>query len=136
MLQILAQELMSDTALYVDRRSIIFEKVMKRVHMVDMGYRDKRGEVSHCWIYTGRDSGSGRGGGYPRMELNGETCAVHIVMWTNEFGYIPGKKQLDHLCRQRMCVRPSHNDLVTHKENQRRRDKAKKETANGNQENI
>lgn len=33
---------------------------------------------------------------------------------------IPQGKELDHLCRNRECVNPSHLEPVTHKENQRR----------------
>lgn len=59
------------------------------------------------------------------MSLDGQTVAVHRVMWTNVHGFIPGKKQIDHKCRQRMCVNPDHLEMVTHKENQRRRDHAR-----------
>lgn len=59
------------------------------------------------------------------MALDGQTVAVHIVMWTNEHGFVPGKKQLDHLCRNRRCVNPEHLELVTHRQNQKRRDRAR-----------
>lgn len=55
------------------------------------------------------------------MCLDGQTVAVHLVAWTNENGFIPGRKQLDHLCRRRRCVSDLHLELVTHKENQKRR---------------
>lgn len=102
------------------RREEIRAKIMARVHI---------DPITGCHIWLGPTSGdTGRGKGYPRMNLNGQTVAVHIVMWTNEHGYIPGKKQLDHKCRNRLCVNPApeHLELVTHKENQRRRDKAAK----------
>lgn len=106
------------------RRDRIREKIMARVH-VD--------EKTGCWLWTGPTSGdSGRGKNYPRMSLDGQTVAVHIVMWTNEHGFVPGKKQLDHVCRNRLCVRPTadeagrdHLEMVTHKENQRRRNRAR-----------
>ena len=95
-----------------DRLIQIFTKILSRV----------KTEKSGCWVWTGPTSGDGRGGGYPRMCLNGHTVAVHRVMWTHFNGYIPGKKQIDHTCRNRLCVNPSHLEMVTHKENQRRRD--------------
>jgi hypothetical protein len=101
-----------------DRRALIREKIAAQVQVVDMGY------LSPCHIWTGGDSGNGRGGGYPRMWLDGQVVAVHIVSWTNEHGYVPGKKQIDHKCRQRRCVREDHLELVTHKQNQKRRDDA------------
>lgn len=103
----------------MSRRDLIREKIMARIYI---------DPVTGCWIWTGPDSGkNGRGRGYPRMNLNGQTVAVHLVMWTNEHGFIPGKKQLDHKCRNRLCVNPDpeHTELVTHKENMRRRDKAR-----------
>ena len=42
--------------------------------------------------------------------------------WIVENGPIPPRKQIDHLCRNRRCVRPSHLEMVTHRKNQRRRD--------------
>lgn len=84
-------------------------------------------ELGPCKVWTGPHSGTGRGGDYPRMHLDGQTVAVHLVAWTNEHGFIPGKKQLDHLCRRRMCVNDLHLELVTHKENQKRRALAAKE---------
>lgn len=101
-----------------DRRIKILTKIMSRVS-VD--------EHCECWIWQGPTSGSGRGGGYGRMCLDGQTVAVHRVMATLFMGYIPGKKQVDHKCRNRLCVNPDHLEIVTHKENQRRRDAEREE---------
>lgn len=79
-----------------------------------------------CQIWTGPTSGTGRGGDYPRFHLDGQTVAVHIANWVNEHGYLPGKKQLDHLCRRRRCVSDRHLEPVTHRQNQKRRAKAAK----------
>lgn len=77
-----------------------------------------------CFIWQGPTSGEGRGGGYGRMKLDGGTVATHIAMWVNEHGLIPPKKQLDHMCpgHRRLCCNPDHLELVTHKQNQKRRD--------------
>jgi hypothetical protein len=86
-------------------------------------------EETGCWLWTGPTSGeNGRGKGYPRMSLDGQTVAVHRVMFTIEHGYIPGKKQIDHKCRNRLCVNPNphHLEMVTHKRNQKRRDTARR----------
>ncbi|WP_390881232.1 MULTISPECIES: HNH endonuclease signature motif containing protein [Nitratireductor] len=99
----------------MSRRERIREKIMARVEVVDTGHE------TPCHLWTGPTSGDGRGGQYARMSLDGQTVAVHKVSWTNENGFIPGKKQLDHKCRQRLCVRESHLELVTHRQNQKRR---------------
>ncbi|MGO7901612.1 HNH endonuclease signature motif containing protein [Rhizobium ruizarguesonis] len=105
----------------MSRRDRIREKIMARVRI---------DEVTGCWIWTGPTSGKkGRGAGYPRMSLGGQTVAVHIVLWTNEHGYIPGKKELDHVCRNRLCIRydsKDHLELVTRKRNILRQWEARK----------
>lgn len=79
----------------MSRREEIRAKIMARVRVDD---------VTGCWIWTGPTSGEeGRGAGYPRMSLSGQTVAVHLVMWTNEHGYIPGKKEL--VTRKRNALR-------------------------------
>lgn len=100
------------------RRTEIETKIRQNVLIVAQGYD------TPCHIWQGSHSGTGRGGGYPRMSLDGQTVAVHRVMYVNTYGFVPGKKQIDHLCRNRMCVNPNHLEMVTHKENQRRRDNA------------
>lgn len=78
-----------------------------------------------CRLWTGPTSGSeGRGAGYGRMNLDGGTVAPHIALWIVENGPIPPRKQLDHLCMNRLCV--DHTELVTHKQNQKRRDAARR----------
>lgn len=98
------------------RRLDIFAKVMARVRITDTGW------LTPCWLWTGPTSGKGRGGGYGRMALSGQTVAVHLVMFCHFFGFIPGKKQVDHLCNVRKCCNPDHLELLTHKQNQKRRD--------------
>ena len=85
-----------------------------------------------CWVWQGPTSGKGykasaeapkkgRGHGYGRMSLDGQTVAVHIVMWVCTNGFLPGKKQLDHLCTRRACCNPAHLEPVSHLTNQKRR---------------
>lgn len=99
----------------VRRRSTIRCRLAARSIVVD------RGHATPCYEWQGPTSGTGRGGGYGRISINDATCAVHKVAWTNENGYIPPKKQLDHLCSNRKCWREDHLELVTHKRNQKRR---------------
>ena len=112
----------------MSRRDRIRAKIMARVEEVPAP-DGLAPELGPCRLWTGPTSGEGRGGDYPRMHLDGQTVAVHIVAWTNEHGFVPGKKQLDHLCRRRRCVSDLHLELVTHKQNQKRRDAARREAA-------
>lgn len=104
----------------MDRRESIITKVQRRCRVEDTGFI-LNGEPSPCHIWTGPTSGTGRGGGYGRMCLDGQTVAVHLVVFTHYHGYIPGKKQLDHLCNRRLCCNEQHLELTTHLRNQRRR---------------
>lgn len=109
-----------DTAELASRRDEIISRIHERVSVEDRGFvLDK--QPSPCHIWTGPDSGTGRGGGYGRMSLNSQTVAVHIVVYTHFYGYIPGKKQVDHKCNQRLCCNPAHLEMVSHLTNQRRR---------------
>lgn len=98
-----------------DRRETIWQRILANI-------TETAGPLpTPCWLWNGTHSGDGRGGGYPRMKLGGQTVAVHKVAATHAFGFIPGKKQVDHRCRNRMCVNPGHLEIVSHKLNQKRR---------------
>ena len=113
------------TPLY--RRDQILDRIEARCRIEDTGFvlDDK---PSPCHLWTGPDSGTGRGGGYGRMSLDGQTVAVHLVVYTHYYGYIPGKKQIDHKCNNRLCCNPAHLQMVTHLKNQRLRAKRAKTT--------
>jgi hypothetical protein len=117
----MSAELLSFTALspLTGRRAAIVEKILARV---EISIEIPVGLDTPCWLWTGPDSGTGRGGGYPRMSLDGATVAVHITMWVIENGPVPPRKQIDHRCTNRRCVNPGHLQMVTHRKNQRLRD--------------
>lgn len=84
------------------------------------GYREEdRGHETPCWIWLGRISSDG----YARCGLveGKEEALAHRVMFKRAGGVIPDGHELDHLCRVRECVRPSHLDPVTPAVNNRRR---------------
>lgn len=71
-------------------------------------------EFGECWRWTGRPSNNG---GYAYFSLNGTLFVAHRVAYTSLVGMIPKGLQLDHLCRNRICVNPTHLEPVTHREN-------------------
>lgn len=115
-----------DTRELAARREFILNRIYERVEVQDLGFIQGN-QPSPCHIWTGPDSGDGKGGGYSRMSLNSQTVAVHLVVYTHYYGYIPGKKQIDHLCNNRRCCNPVHLEMVTNLTNQRRRAKRAKE---------
>src|ERR1700678_1284389 len=62
-------------------------------------------------------------GGYSGGLL-GEKQA-HRVAYVATFGPIPQDRELDHLCRNRLCINPCHLEPVTRKINSRRGARAK-----------
>lgn len=55
----------------------------------------------------------------------GRVKYAHRAMYEQEVGPITEGLELDHLCRQTMCVNPSHLEPVTHAVNLRRGNGAK-----------
>lgn len=37
---------------------------------------------------------------------------AHVLAWEREHGPVPADRELDHLCRQRRCVNPTHLEAV------------------------
>ena len=104
----------------MSRRDDILAKLWERSHE-EPAPAWLHPSLGPCRIWDGPTSGNGRGGGYGRMSLDGATVATHITSWVNENGVLPPRKQLDHLCRRRLCWNDQHLEPVTHKQNQKRR---------------
>ena len=51
--------------------------------------------------------------GYGQGYWQGRVTTAHRITWQLTNGPIPEGLQLDHLCRNRRCVRPSHLEPVT-----------------------
>lgn len=74
-----------------------------------------------CWIWLGwKKNGYGR---YDTTGYKGRiTYYVHRMVWQTVYGIVLSPEQeLDHLCRNRACVRPTHLEIVDRTENNRRR---------------
>jgi hypothetical protein len=72
--------------------------------------RVHRGEV--CWAWTGTIGPDG----YGRLWFNGVIYMAHRIVYELLMGPIT-EETLDHLCRNRPCVRPSHLEPVSRGEN-------------------
>lgn len=71
-----------------------------------------------CWLWLGKLNT-----GYGSIWIgrkSGENEPAHRWAWVQENGPVPDGLELDHLCRARACVRPSHMEAVEHKVNMAR----------------
>lgn len=76
-----------------------------------------------CWNWMGAARESGYGSfAYKTTEGRWTYTSAHRVAFTDLVGAIEGENEVDHLCRNRSCVRPDHLEQVTLAENRRRRD--------------
>ena len=73
-------------------------------------------KTDSCWNWTGGTNGKG----YGQFGINGKTKSVHRLSYEYTKGMIPKDLQIDHLCRNTLCVNPDHLEAVTHQENVQR----------------
>lgn len=66
-----------------------------------------------CWEYKGVPNSRG----YCNIKVKGHTIGAHIVVYEALVGNVPEGLELDHLCRNTICVNPDHLEPVTHREN-------------------
>ena len=72
-----------------------------------------RPDLGPCWLWTAAQVGNG----YGQFNPHGRLVLAHRFAYELLIGPIPDGLQLDHLCRVRRCVRPSHLEPVTQQVN-------------------
>lgn len=80
-----------------------------------------RPDLGCCWAWHSTLSDDG----YGRMNVRGRWVYIHRFVYEMLVGPIPAGLDLDHLCRVKNCLRPTHMEPVTRGENQRRAIEAK-----------
>lgn len=74
-----------------------------------------------CWEWVGALDSCG----YGMVRNNLKSRKAHRVSYEWLVGPVPDGLEIDHLCRNRACVRPDHLEAVTHLENMSRGDAGK-----------
>lgn len=82
-------------------------------------FRAKLDWEGACLVFTGARTSHG----YGNFKLEGRARLAHVVAWEHARGrplprtWRGGRAVLDHLCRNRRCVRPSHLQLTNNRQN-------------------
>ena len=71
-------------------------------------------DVGDCWEWTGKRHSQG----YGLCRRGLPSIYAHRTSWILLVGPIPGGYQIDHLCRNRLCINPDHLEPVTPRTNQ------------------
>lgn len=69
-----------------------------------------------CWLFDSWHNSAG----YPYISVDGRDQPAHRIVFTLLTGQDINGLDLDHVCRNVACVRPSHHEAVTHTENMKR----------------
>lgn len=79
----------------------------------------ERDETTACWIWKASTSPGPKSGkwAYGILYFKGRMCMAHRVAYELYRGPIPEGRQLDHLCRNTLCINPWHLDPVSAEEN-------------------
>jgi hypothetical protein len=96
--------------------------VQKRIHGDDEArfFSRVNGTPDGCWLWTAHVNPRT---GYVQFRIGGRSGKMVLAhRWSYEHfvGPIPDGLQIDHLCRVRHCVNPSHLEPVTARENRLR----------------
>lgn len=78
------------------------------------------GPSETCWEWTGSRNSSGYGRYYFSRNSRIHEGLAHRIVHTLLVGKIPDDMVIDHLCHNRICVNPTHHEIVTLAENTRR----------------
>ena len=89
--------------------------------------RVQKGSPDECWPWTGGLNKDG----YGRMQWDGKLQYVHRLAYIHTNGALPAGTEIDHICHNRACVKPSHLRAATYKQNAENRGNLRQNTSSG-----
>jgi|SRR5882724_4565826 len=88
--------------------------------MVVRFWRKVDKQENGCWIWTGSRSRKLKKP-YGMFRVNNIlTRRAHVLSYELYYGPVSEGKEVDHICRNTMCINPEHLEAVTHGENVKR----------------
>lgn len=90
--------------------------MLRHAGLPDRFWRKVDPQPDGCWLWTGALNSRG----YSCFAVDGVSHLGHRVAYEALVGSIPEGYTIDHLCRVKRCVNPTHLDPVTLRENIRR----------------
>lgn len=78
-------------------------------------------DANGCWLWQAAPDAAG----YGRISIGNQVRYAHRVSYETFIGPIPDGLTIDHLCRIRRCINPTHLEPVTLAENVRRANAAR-----------
>lgn len=76
-------------------------------------------KTATCWVWTANTT-QGYGRFMSWRAGRWQNTYAHIWAWEDANGPVPEDMEIDHLCSNKRCVRPSHLKLATPSENKQR----------------
>ena len=98
------------------RRRTPYGRFISEIAPIGRIMRSVSFDSTGCWTWNGYRNDKG----YGHVKIDRRWLPVHRYCYEHAVGPIPTGLQIDHLCRNRACVRPTHMEAVTLVENIRR----------------
>jgi len=85
------------------------DRFLKKVILTD--------DLDSCWLWLGKPKKNKTGTPYGTLRVGNKLIPAHQFAYELFVGPIPQGCELDHLCRNTMCVNPLHIEPVAHRVN-------------------
>lgn len=108
---------------WIEKRVASYKKSPRKLRDLETRLRKKYTiNENGCWVWTGAVFKK-TNGLYSQIRMGRVPAKLkfaHRVAYEFYVGKVPAGLELDHLCRNTLCINPKHLEPVTHRENMAR----------------